>query len=68
MLTPPRVMVASFSGVGVAECTGSSIVDVFVLGMELVCGDCAELESPGVGGASFDSFASRGMVGESTRS
>jgi hypothetical protein len=68
MLTPPMVMVATLSGVGVAECTGSSMVDVFVLGIELVCGDCAELESPGVGGASFDSFTSRGIVGESTRS
>jgi hypothetical protein len=68
MLTPPMVMVASFSGVGVAECTGSSMVEVFVLGIELVWGDCAELDSPGVGGASFASFDSRGIVGESTRS
>jgi hypothetical protein len=36
MLTPPMEMAASFSGVGVAECTGSSIVDVLVLGIELV--------------------------------
>ena len=43
-------------------------MDVFVLGIELVWGDCAESERAGVGGASFDSFVSRGMVGESTRS
>lgn len=68
MLTPPIEMPLSFWEDWVAECTGSSIVDVFVLGIELVWGDCAELDRAGVGGGSFDSFVSRGMVGESTRS
>jgi hypothetical protein len=65
ILTPPTGRVVSFWGVGVDECTGSSMVDVFVLGIELLWGDCAELDSAGVGGASFES---RGIVGESTRS
>jgi hypothetical protein len=44
------------------------MVDVLALGMVLLRGDWAELDRAGVGGASFDSFESRGMVGESTRS
>jgi hypothetical protein len=39
------------------------MVEVFVLGAELLCGECAELLRAGVGGAS-----SRGIVGESIRS
>jgi hypothetical protein len=50
--------------VGVSE-IGSPTVDVFVLGTELLCGEGAELERAGVGGASM---ASRGMEGESMRS
>lgn len=46
-----------------AECTGSSVADADVEGRLLLCGDCAELERPGVGGTS-----SRVSVGESARS
>jgi hypothetical protein len=67
MLTLPVGRVV-FSAGEMAECTGSSMVDVLALGMVLLRGDWAELDRAGVGGASFDSFESRGMVGESTRS
>lgn len=45
-----------------AVCTGSSIVDAEVEGSVLLCGDCAELERPGVRGTS-----SPDSVGESAR-
>lgn len=48
---------------GVAEYTGSSMVDAEVEGRVLLCGDCAELDRPGVGGPSL-----RVSVGESVRS
>jgi hypothetical protein len=57
MLTPPVALTAlclPFTG---ALFTGSSIVELFVLGWELLCGDCAELLRAGVG-----------IVGESMRS
>jgi hypothetical protein len=68
MLTWPAGMVLFFSAGDIALCTGPSTVDVFALGMETLLGDWAELDRAGVGGASLDSFDSRGMVGESTRS
>lgn len=65
MLIPLLFELVSFWATAAVECMGSSTVDVLVLGIELLCGDCAELDRAGVGGASV---ASRGIVGESTRS
>jgi hypothetical protein len=64
MPTWPGGVAVSFLAMGVVECTGSSTVDVLVLGMELLWGDCAVLDKAGVGGASVRSGAA---VGESTR-
>jgi hypothetical protein len=57
MLTPPMALAALCLPFIGALCTGSSMVELFVLGWELLCGDCAVLLRAGVG-----------MVGESMRS
>lgn len=57
-------MKSSFTA-GAGVCTGPSTVDTFALGRELLCGDCAELESGGVGGVSVEP---RGIIGESMKS
>lgn len=57
MLTPPVALAALYLPFASALCTGSSTVELFVLGWELLCGDCAVLLRAGVG-----------MVGESMRS
>lgn len=62
IFTPSLTGERSFE-VEVAECTGSSMVDAEVEGRVLLCGDCAELERPGVSGTS-----SRISAGESARS
>jgi hypothetical protein len=65
MLTWPGGVGLSLLAMGEVECTGPSTVDVFVLGIELLWGDCAVLDRAGVEGTSAISSA---VAGESIRS
>jgi hypothetical protein len=57
MLTPPVALAALYFPFTGALCTVSSMVELFVLGWELLWSDCAELLRDGVS-----------IVGESMRS